>query len=356
MNRRDILRSAAGLAAWTGFWSSRAGAQSPTDEASPAVGGPGNPEPQLKLNAVETRRGDMIYRTLGRTGEEVSAIGLGGHHMGEIEDERAAIRLVRTAIDRGVTFLDNCWAYHEGKSERWMGKALKNGYRDKVFLMTKFEGRTKQAAAKQIDESLKRLDVDHVDLMQIHEVLRLEDPDRCFAEGGAIEALQQAQKAGKVRYVGFTGHKDPIAHNRMLDVAEQNGFKFDTVQMPINVLDATFRSFSQQVVPRLVRDGVGVLGMKSLASGAIVRAQIATPQECLRYALTLPTSVVIVGVDKMEVLQQHLATVRDFKPLAGEEMTALLTRTAPAAATGRHEAFKTTAQFDATAHNPQWMG
>jgi predicted aldo/keto reductase-like oxidoreductase len=354
MNRRDILKSAAGLAAWSGFWSSQASAAERQSEA--AAGGHGNAGPRARADAVETREGDMLYRPLGRTGERVSVIGVGGHHMGTMQREDDAVRLIRTAIDRGVNFMDNCWAYHDGKSETWMGKALEDGYRDKVFLMTKFEGRTKQMAARHIEDSLKRLDVDHVDLMQIHEVLRLEDPDRCFREDGAVQALRDAQKAGKIRYVGFTGHKDPLVHNRMLDVAAAHDFRFDAVQMPINPLDATFRSFAQHTLPRLVESGIGVIGMKSSASGEIIKNRIATPQECLVYALTLPTSTVVVGMESMERLEQNLAIVRDFKPMSGGEMAALLTRTAPAARTGKHEGFKTTARFDATARNPQWLG
>lgn len=298
----------------------------------------------------------MLYRTLGRTGERVSVVGLGGHHMGLADNEAEAVRLVRSAIDRGINFMDNCWAYHDGKSERWMGKALKDGYREKVLLMTKLEGRTRDMAAKHIDESLERLDVDHVDLMQIHEVIRLEDPDRCFRDDGAIEALRAAQKAGKVRYVGFTGHKDPLVHNRMLEIAAQHDFRFDAVQMPINVLDATFRSFAQRTLPLLVKDEIGVIAMKSSASGNIIKQNIATPTECLEYALTLPTSTVVVGMESAERLDQTLAIVRDFKPLAGERMAALLARVAPQAQTGRHEGFKTSTSFDATAHNPQWLG
>ncbi|HOA74971.1 MAG TPA: aldo/keto reductase [Phycisphaerae bacterium] len=353
MNRREILKRAAALAAWSGFWTTSV---SGADRRPGGAADEGDAEPRDPADHFETRKGDMLYRPLGRTGERVSVIGVGGHHLGRMESEEDAIRFVRTAIDRGVNFMDNCWAYHGGKSEVWMGKALKDGYRDKVFLMTKFEGRTKQMAAKHIDESLKRLDVDHVDLMQIHEVLRLEDPDRCFREDGAIEALREAQKAGKIRYVGFTGHKDPLVHNRMLDVAAEHNFRFDTVQMPINPLDATFRSFARHTLPRLVEAGIGAIGMKSSASGEIIRNGIATPQECLRYALTLPTSTVVVGMESMDLLEQTLAIVRDFKPLSGGEMTALLTRTAPAARTGRYEGFKTTTRFDATTHNPQWMG
>jgi aryl-alcohol dehydrogenase-like predicted oxidoreductase len=305
--------------------------------------------------AAEPRSGDMIYRTLGRTGERVSAIGLGGYHIGN-PSEGDALKLIRSAIDRGITFMDNCWDYHNGESELRMGKALRDGYRDKVFLMTKIDGRTKTSAAKQIDECLKRLQTDRVDLMQHHEVIRIEDPDRIFAEGGAQEAILEAKKAGKIRYIGFTGHKDPFVHLRTLEVARTHGFRFDAVQMPLNVMDAHFRSFERQVLPELVKDGMGVLGMKPLASGAILQAKTATAIECLQYALNLPTSVVITGMDKMEHLDQALEAVRTFKPMNEAQVASLLARTRDAALTGKHELFKTGTRFDATAQNPHWLG
>jgi len=354
MHRRDLLKSAAGLAAWSTFWTSRTMAQQQPAPQAPAGQGDLALPPAADLK--EVRKGDMLYRTLGKTGVEVSAIGLGGYHMGTLKDEQSAVKLVRTAIDRGITFMDNCWDYHEGKSEQWMGNALRDGYRDKVFLMTKLDGRTKAAAARQIEESLKRLQTDRIDLMQIHEIIRLEDPDRCFAESGCVEALEEARKAGKIRFVGFTGHKDPIAHNRMLDMAARHKYHFDAAQLPLNVLDASFRSFAHHTVPRLVKEGVAVLGMKPLASGAIARNKIATPQECLRYALTLPASVVITGMESMEVLEQNLAIAKDFKPMGGDELRALLTRTLTQAESGRFERFKTSADFDGTAHYPQWLG
>jgi len=224
------------------------------------------------LFAADERKGDMIYRKLGRTNESVSAIGLGGAHIGRPE-EQEAIRIMRTAIDKGINFLDNCWDYSNGKCEQWMGNALRDGYRQRVFLMTKFDGRTKDSTAKQIDESLQRLQTDHIDLMQYHENIRMEDPDRFFAEGGPIEALLEAKKAGKIRYIGFTGHKDPVVHLRMLEVAQANKFHFDAAQMPLNILDAQFRSFAHDVVPKLVEQGIGVLGMKPMASGAIPKVR-----------------------------------------------------------------------------------
>jgi predicted aldo/keto reductase-like oxidoreductase len=259
-------------------------------------------------------------------------------------------------VDRGITFLDNSWDYHDGGSEIRMGKALKDGYRKRVFLMTKYNGRTRESAARQIDESLKRLQVDVIDLIQFHENIRMEDPDRYFAPGGAHEAVMAAKKAGKVRYIGFTGHKDPAVHLRMLDVAAQNNFHFDTAQMPLNVLDFHFRSFAHQVVPRLVKEGVGVLGMKPIAIGNVLKAGVATPIECLHYALNLPTSVVINGCDSMERLDQAFQAARTFKPFTEEQLNALVAKTKQAAMTGKFEPFKTTAQFDGTATHPEWMG
>lgn len=300
---------------------------------------------------------DMLYRILGHTGEKVSAIGVGGFHLGsEQVTEQLAIRIVRTAIEHGVTFMDNCWDYNDGASEERMGKALRDGYRDRVFLMTKVDGRSKKEAAAQLDESLRRLQTDHIDLVQHHEVIRYEDPHRIFREQGAHEALLEARAAGKLRYIGFTGHKDPHIHLHMLDVAAEHGFDFDTVQMPLNVMDAHYRSFERMVLPRLAADGIGVLGMKSMASGAILESGVVTPAECLRYALSLPTSVVITGVDSLEVLEQALALARDFRPLAEHEIEELLARTAPLAAAGGFEPFKTTSVHDSTAYNPAWLG
>jgi len=306
------------------------------------------------------RKGDMVYRTLGRTGEQVSLIGLGGAHIGYQREEQESIRLIRSAVDRGITFLDNCWDYNGGASEARMGKALQDGYRQKVFLMTKIDGRTRESAARQLDESLGRLQTDHVDLIQFHEILRMEDPDRIFAPGGALEAMVSARQAGKVRFIGFTGHKDPLVHLRMLEVADRHGFRFDTVQMPLNVMDAHFRSFREGVLPVLAREGIGVLGMKTFGDHAILdhalKNNLATPIEMLHYSMTLPTSVVITGMDRMEILDQALEAARTFKPLTQEQVAALLARTRVAALEGAYERFKTTTQFDGTAHNPQWLG
>jgi aryl-alcohol dehydrogenase-like predicted oxidoreductase len=297
----------------------------------------------------------MTYRTLGKTGEKVSAIGLGGYHIGVPQDPESGIRLVRTAIDRGITFMDNCWDYHDGESERRMGTALRDGYRQRCFLMTKFDSRTKAGTARQIDESLQRLQTDHIDLQQYHENIRLEDPDRFFASDGPLEALLAARKAGKIRYIGFTGHKDPIVHLRILELAAQNGFHFDSCQMPLNVLDAHFRSFERLVLPKLVDQGIAVLGMKPLASAHALKTGKVTAVECLQYALSLPVSVVITGCESMERLEQALEAVRTFRPMSKAAVEALLAKTKSDAVTGKYEPFKTAVQYDGTAQNPQWM-
>ena len=349
MERRDFLKAAlaaAGPVAAVHVFDSlktAAGAAEPAAETKPAD----SPEPSA---------GEMPYRLLGRTGERVSVLGLGGFHVGGQKDEQESIRIIRTAIDRGINFMDNCWDYHNGGSEVRMGKALRDGYRQKVFLMTKIDGRTRQSAARQIDESLQRLETDHLDLLQFHEVIRLEDPDRIFAPGGGMEAALAAQRAGKVRFLGFTGHKDPLVHLRMLEVAGRHNFRFDAVQMPLNVMDAHFRSFSRQVLPLLVKEQIGVLGMKPMGGGIILNSKAVTPVECLHYAMSLPTSTVITGIDSLEVLRQDLDAAHSFKPLEPEQMAALLRRTAAAASEGQYELFKTTEHFDGTARYPQWLG
>ena len=298
-----------------------------------------------------------MYRTLGRTGERVSAIGMGGFHLGQPKlSEEESIRLIRAGIDGGITFMDNSWDYNGGQSEIRMGKALKDGYRQKVFLMTKLDGRTKREASRQLDESLRRLQTDHVDLIQHHEVIRFEDPDRIFAEGGANEAVIEAKKAGKARYIGFTGHKDPHVHLYMLEVAAQHSFHFDTVQMPLNVMDAHFRSFGKLVLPRLVEEKMGVLGMKSMGDHIILKSGAVQPLECLHYALNLPTSVVITGIDSPQILEQAFQAARTFRPMSQQEVAALLARTAKAGSHGEYELFKTSAHFDSTAHYPEWLG
>jgi len=296
-------------------------------------------------------------RTLGRTGISVSLIGLGGWHLGfKYIDDKLATRIIRTAIDNGINFMDNCWDYNEGASEERMGEALQDGYRERVFLMTKIDGRTKKDAAKQLDESLKRLQTDHIDLVQHHEILRYEDPHRIFDDEGANAALTEARNAGKIRFIGFTGHKDPRIHLYMLEVAQQNGFVFDTVQMPLNVMDAHYRSVEKTVLPELVKQNIGVLAMKALANGAILKSQTVTAIECLQYAMNLPTSVVITGCESMEDLEQALEAARTFKPMTEEQVKTLLDKTAQPAARGEYELFKTTSVYDGTASHPEWLG
>jgi predicted aldo/keto reductase-like oxidoreductase len=271
-------------------------------------------------------------------------------------DEQLAHRIVHSAIDRGVTFMDNSWDYNGGASELRMGKALRDGYREKVFLMTKIDGRSKREAARQLDESLRRLQTEHIDLVQHHEVIRFEDPHRIFDDEGANAALVEARQAGKLRYIGFTGHKDPHIHLHTLAVAREHGFTFDAVQLPLNVMDAHYRSFEKLVLPELVRENIGVLGMKSMANGIILKSKTVTPTECLHYALNLPTSVVVTGCDSMEVLDQALDAARTFRPLAKEQVQALLAKTKGAASRGEFEPFKTSSIFDSTAEHPEWLG
>ena len=299
----------------------------------------------------------MPKRRLGRTGVEVSLIGLGGWHLGfNYIDEQLSMRIIRSAIDNGINFMDNCWDYNDGASEIRMGKALRDGYRERAFLMTKIDGRTKQDAAKQLDESLERLDTDHIDLVQHHEILRYEDPHRIFDENGANAALLEARDAGKIRYIGFTGHKDPHIHLYMLEVARENEFTFDTVQMPLNVMDAHYRSFEKMVLPELVKQDIGVLAMKTLANGLILESNTASAIECLQYAMNLPTSVVITGCESMEDLEQALRAARTFQPMSEEQVKNLLGKTAQAASRGEYELFKTTSVYDGTAAHPEWLG
>ena len=296
------------------------------------------------------------YRTLGRTGERVSAIGIGGYHLGKPGlEESESIRVVRTAIDSGISFLDNSWDYNEGQSELRMGKALRDGYRQRAFLMTKIDGRDRRTAARQIDESLRRLQTDRIDLLQHHEVIRMDDADRIFAAGGAMEAAAEAKRAGKVRYIGFTGHKSPEIHLRTLATAASHHFHFDTVQMPLNVMDAHYRSFEKKVLPVLIEREIGVLGMKPMGDAVILESKTATPIECLHYAMNLPTSVVITGCDSMERLEQALTAARSFRPMPPTEVDALLARTAQAAREGRYELYKTTRKHDSTIEHPEWL-
>jgi aryl-alcohol dehydrogenase-like predicted oxidoreductase len=300
--------------------------------------------------------GTIPRRPLGKTGEQVSLLCVGGAHIGSRNvDEAVGIRIIHQAIDAGADFLDNAWEYNENESERRMGKALaQDGYRQKAFLMTKDCAHDRRAdhSMQKLEESLRRLQTDYLDLWQIHEVTWPEDPDTIFAPGGSAEAMLKSKEQGKVRYVGFTGHKHPEIHRRMLS----QGFPWDTVQMPLNALDAHFASFEREILPICAEQGIGVLGMKSFAAGHIFQAGIdITPQEALRYAMSLPVATVVSGMNSLEILEQNLAIARDFTPLTTEERAAILAKTAPVAALGRFEPFKTTVDYEGAegrkAHN-----
>jgi predicted aldo/keto reductase-like oxidoreductase len=346
--RREFLTATATLAAGAALASRLAWGQAATTPALSDI-------PELKT-PESTREGDMLFRKLGKTGEKVSLLGIGGYHFGTFSTEAAGTKALRRAIDAGVNFMDNCWDYLSGRAEERMGAALKDGWRKKVFLMTKIDGQTKAAAAKQIDECLQHLQTDMIDLMQIHENVRMGDADKHFAKGGSVEALLEAKKAGKIRYLGFTGHKSPEIHSHMLDVAQKNDFAFDACQMPLNVMDAHFQSFARGVVPRLVKQGVGVLAMKTLCFGSIIGVADLTAAECFHYAMNLPTSTVIIGIDSDDTLDQALAAVKSFKPLTPVQLAALLDKSKTAAVAGRYEQFKTSDAFDGTARNPSWLG
>ncbi len=310
----------------------------------------------LNASTETNTRNGIPYRPLGRTGEKVSLIGLGGYHLGKQSDPEESIRIIRAGIDEGINFLDNCWDYNGGESEIRMGKALRDGYRQKAFLMTKIDGRTKAAATAQLDESLRRLQTDRIDLLQFHEVIRDSDPDRVFAQGGAMEAVLEAKKAGKIRFIGFTGHKSPAIHLRMLSAAAKHDFRFDAVQMPLNVMDAHFNSFEKQVLPVLSENGIGVLGMKPMGDHFILQSKTATAIECLHYSMNLPTSVVITGCDSMPILQQALQAARSFLPMDASQVADILAKTSKAAVAGQFELYKTSHNFDGTYANPQWLG
>lgn len=347
MERRDFLKSAtaASVAAATGVSLS---GQTHAANTSPVPGKSGA--------TTRPQSPDMIYGELGTTGETVSRIGMGGFHIGKQKEAADSIKLIHSAVDRGITFLDNSWDYNDGISEVRMGQALKNGYREKAFLMTKIDGRTKSEYSKQLEQSMGRLQTDVIDLVQFHECIRLEDPDRIFAADGALEGAIAARQAGKIRYIGFTGHKDPVVHLRMFEMAQRHGFHFDTVQMPVNVMDAHFRSFTREVMPVAIKQGTGVLAMKTFGDNFILSSKTVEPMEALHYGLSQPVSVVITGIDHMDILDQAIAAARTFKPMTQTQMASLLDRTKEAASTGKFELFKTTTHFDSTAQNPKWLG
>ena len=337
MNRRNFLKTA--TVAATGSVAT-VGAQS-----TPSSAGTRRPESP-----------NMIYREFGRTGERVSGIGMGGYHIGKQHDPDESVRLVRTAIDRGITFMDNCWDYNGGISEVRMGQALRDGYRQKVFLMTKIDGRDKNTAARQIEQSLGRLQTDVIDLLQFHEVIRLDDPDVIFAPGGALEAVQEARQAGKVRFIGFTGHKDPSVHLRMFETADAHSFHFDAVQMPINVMDAHFRSFLNGVAPVAQERDTAILAMKTFGDPYILKSNTVTPIEALHFGLNSPASVVITGIDSLAILEQAFQAVQTFKPMDRQQVATILAKTKEAAMTGKFELFKTSSHYDGTIKNPSWLG
>lgn len=331
MNRRQLLKGLGGLGLWgSGLALSRA-------VGLPAAFG------QTQSPSVQ-RSGEMPRRPLGRTGVEVSILALGGAHLGRAASESEAMRIVHEAIEAGLTFMDNAWEYLDGRSEDWMGKALQ-GRRQQVFLMTKVcsHGRDKKVAMQQLEESLRRLRTDYLDLWQIHEVVYPDDPDRHFAPGGAAEALLEAKQQGKVRFIGFTGHKDPAIHLKMLS----HDFPFDTCQLPLNVFDGTYRSFEREVLPELNRRGIAPIGMKSLSgNGDPIKKQIITVEEALRYVLTLPIASVVSGIESRDILHQNLAIAQRFVPMSAQELERVRSRVAVYAADGRFELFKSTRSYD----------
>jgi aryl-alcohol dehydrogenase-like predicted oxidoreductase len=286
----------------------------------------------------------VTHRLFGRTGVDVSIIGIGGYHLGLVKTQSEANRIVHEAIDRGVNFFDNAWDYHDGDAEIRMGKALK-GRRDAIVLMTKVctHGRDKKVAMRQLHESLRRLQTDHLDVWQIHEVIYANEPALYFRPGGAVEALDEAKRSGKVRFVGFTGHKDPAIHLEMLS----HGYPFDTCQLPLNCFDGQFRSFEQRVLPMLQRQGIAPIGMKSLGGeGLPVKKRAVKVADALRYAMSLPVGTTVSGVDSLKVLRQNLRIATDFQPMSAEEMQALRHHSADAAADGRFELYKTSMKND----------
>ena len=347
MQRRSFLKHAAAAAAFVGL--KNATGQS----ASASLQGAAAMTPSPIVNTVN----GIGRRKLGRADAEVSIIGMGGYHLGlGTVSEQDAIAIIRKGLDEGINFLDNCWDYNGGVSEERMGKALKDGYRQKAFLMTKIDGRTGAEARKQIEQSLTRLQTDHVDLLQIHEVIRMGDPEQAFQPGNVVDVLQQARKEGKIRFIGFTGHKSPAMHLHMIETADQHGFIFDTVQMPVNALDEHYDSFGQKVIPVARKHGMAVLGMKPLSNGAILKTSTVTAVEALHYAMSVPVTLTITGCESIPNLEQALGVARNFKPMTDEQKIAVLAKTAPVSAQGKFEAYKSSHIYDGTFNNPQWLG
>jgi predicted aldo/keto reductase-like oxidoreductase len=347
MERRDLLMgSALGIAA--AAVGSVASAQ--TTSAPPSA---------VRTPPETFDEGGMKYRILGTTGQKVSLVGLGGFHLAKPEANKPtaeeAIALVRAGIDAGINFCDNCWDYNGGESEIRLGRALRDGYRQRVFLMTKIDGRTAEAAMGQLETSLKRLQTDHLDLLQFHEIIRMDDPERVFAPGGALEAVLRAREQGKVRYIGFTGHKSPAIHKHMFEVAAQHDFHFDTVQMPVNIMDAQYDSFQQTIFPIAEQQKTAVLAMKTFGDTFIIDSHVADPIDMLHYSMSQPVAVVITGCDHMPILQQALRAVRSYQPMPAEQQQELLSRAAGLASTGQTERYKTSHHFDGTVQNPHWL-
>ncbi len=347
MERRDFLKQAAAAAALAGLKGASA------ETMTPGLHGAAAQTPLPVINPVN----GIGRRKLGKSGVEVSMIGIGGYHLGlESVTEQDAIHIIRTALDEGINFLDNCWDYNGGVSEERMGKALEDGYRQKAFLMTKLDGRTGAAAREQLETSMKRLKTDHIDLVQIHEVIRMTDPDQAFQPGHVIDVLQQARKEGKIRFIGFTGHKSPEIHLNMIETAAKHGFHFDTVQMPVNALDHHFDSFGQKVIPVAQKHDIAVLGMKPLSNAAILKTNTITAPEALHYAMSVPVTLTITGCQSMENLRQALGVARNFKPMDIQQKIAILQKTAPFADAAKFEDYKSKNIYDGTFHNPQWLG
>jgi predicted aldo/keto reductase-like oxidoreductase len=347
LERRSFLKQAAAAAALAGLKNAE-GESTPVAALQGAAAHTPLP-PTSQVNGIGRRK-------LGRADAEVSIVGIGGYHLGlGSVTEEDAIRVIRTALDEGINFLDNCWDYNGGVSEQRMGKALENGYRQKAFLMTKIDGRTGTEARKQLEQSMARLKTDHIDLVQIHEVIRLTDAEQAFQPGHVIDVLKQARQDGKIRFIGFTGHKSPAMHLNMIAAADKHGFAFDTMQMPVNALDFHYDSFGQQLIPVAQKHGIAVLGMKPLSNAAILKSGV-TAAEALHYAMSVPVTVTITGCQSLANLQQALGVARNFKPMDVEQKIDLLAKTAPFAPAGKFEDYKSSNIYDGTAHNPQWLG
>jgi len=349
MKRRIFLKQAATTAAFAGLKS--AAGQSASKKLTLQGAAAQSPLP------VSSTVNGIGRRTLGDSGVQVSIIGIGGYHLGlSSVSEQEAIRILRKGLDEGINFLDNCWDYNGGVSEERMGKALQDGYRQKAFLMTKIDGRTGVEARRQLEESLKRLKTDHIDLLQIHEVIRMQDPAQAFLPGNVIDVLKQLRQEGKISFIGFTGHKSPDVHLHMIETAEKHGFRFDTVQMPVNALDEHYNSFSQKVIPVAQRHGTAVLGMKPLSNGAILKTPGVTAIEALHYAMSVPITLTITGCESMANLEQALGIARNFKPMTPQQKLAILEKTEPASVDGKFEDYKSSHIYDGTFHNPKWLG